>query len=51
MADRLAPYITDEGLRSAHGRFSRERVEREFSLEDMVRRYTEVYDGLVRANG
>jgi hypothetical protein len=51
MAEQLGRYIVDADLRSAHGGFSRERAESEFSLDGMVQRYTAVYDDLVRVNG
>lgn len=51
MAEQLGRYVADSSLRSAHGRFSRKRAEREFSLVGMVHRYTAVYDDLVQPEG
>lgn len=43
LAEALAMYVDDEGLRRRHGAAGRARVEREFSMEAMVARYVEVY--------
>lgn len=46
MGDRLGRYAINPRPCSDRGQLSRERVERGFSLDGMVKRYTEVYDGL-----
>jgi sugar transferase (PEP-CTERM/EpsH1 system associated) len=51
MAERLELYARNPSLCSEHGKLSRERAERKFSLDGMVQRYTEVYDELARAHG
>jgi sugar transferase (PEP-CTERM/EpsH1 system associated) len=47
LAQALAGYVSDEALRLRHGHAGRERVETEFSLEDMVSAYVALYDGLL----
>lgn len=47
LAKALASYASDEALRLRHGRAGRERVETEFSLDDMVSAYITLYDGLL----
>lgn len=44
MARHIAGYALDAEHRARHGRAARERAEREFSLDAMVRRYAELYD-------
>jgi sugar transferase (PEP-CTERM/EpsH1 system associated) len=47
LAEILARYIDQKGLRGDQGRAGRARAEREFGLEAMVARYLAVYDGLL----
>lgn len=47
LAQALRTYIDDPTLAAQHGRAGRERVEREFSLEVMMRRYMAVYDDVL----
>jgi sugar transferase (PEP-CTERM/EpsH1 system associated) len=47
LAYALRTYIDDPALATRHGRAGRERVEREFSLEVMMRRYMAVYDDVL----
>jgi sugar transferase (PEP-CTERM/EpsH1 system associated) len=49
MAGRLRTYIESPELRASHGRAGRERVEKSFSLEVMVKRYLSVYDSLLNS--
>lgn len=49
LADALAPYVSDIGLRRAAGLAGRERVEAEFSLDGMVDRYASLYRNLLAA--
>lgn len=44
MAGVLADYVEQEALRRQQGRTARLRVERHFSIADMVQRYTALYD-------
>jgi sugar transferase (PEP-CTERM/EpsH1 system associated) len=44
MCEQLRRYVTDASLRRRHGSAGRQRVEREFSLGNMVQRYLEVYE-------
>jgi sugar transferase (PEP-CTERM/EpsH1 system associated) len=43
----LLPYLTDPGLRQAHGKAARERVVQNFSLDAMIARYRSLYDELL----
>ena len=43
----LARYLTNPGLRQAHGRAARERAVQCFSLDAMVKRYLALYDELL----
>lgn len=47
LAQALSRYVNDRSLTERHGRQSRARCEREFSLAAMVQRYVEVYDELL----
>lgn len=47
LADAMAAYATEPGLRRAHGAAGRARVEAEFALERMVDRYLGTYDRLL----
>jgi sugar transferase (PEP-CTERM/EpsH1 system associated) len=47
LADVLARYVDDEGLRREQGLVGRARAESEFGLDGMVSRYMRVYDGLL----
>jgi sugar transferase (PEP-CTERM/EpsH1 system associated) len=47
LAAVLARYVDDEKLRREQGRAGRERAEKEFCLDGMIARYSEVYDGLL----
>jgi sugar transferase (PEP-CTERM/EpsH1 system associated) len=47
LAQALRAYIEDPAWAVRHGRAGRSRVEREFSLEAMMRRYLAVYDDLL----
>jgi len=47
LAGVLARYVDDEKLRREQGRAGRARAEREFGLDGMIARYSEVYDGLL----
>jgi len=49
MAAAIRRYVDDSGLRSAHGRNGRLRVESEFTLDSMVRRYADLYDHVLGA--
>lgn len=46
----LLPYIEDPALRHAHGVRARERAVRDFSLDAMVQRYLDLYDGLLSSS-
>ncbi len=47
LADVLARYIDEKGLRGEQGRAGRARAEKEFGVDAMVARYLGVYDGLL----
>lgn len=47
LAGALADYVLDDGLRTSHGRAGRERAATQFSLQTMLSRYTDLYDGLL----
>jgi sugar transferase (PEP-CTERM/EpsH1 system associated) len=47
MAEAIHTYIRNPGLRRQHGDAGRERIEREFNVKDMTRRYQTVYDALL----
>jgi sugar transferase (PEP-CTERM/EpsH1 system associated) len=47
LAAALRPYVTDSGLRRAHGEAARARVVQNFSLDSMVARYLALYDELL----
>ncbi|MFQ5756696.1 MAG: TIGR03088 family PEP-CTERM/XrtA system glycosyltransferase [Acidiferrobacterales bacterium] len=48
MAQAMIAYVHDPALRWCHGRAARERIEREFSIDGMVRRYQALYDTVLR---
>lgn len=47
LAAALAGYVEDADSRQAHGAAGRSRVVTEFSLDTMVRRYANIYDGIL----
>ncbi len=47
LAASVAVYLHDPALARRHGRAARERVEREYSLDAMVKRYIAVYDDVL----
>lgn len=47
LADALRRYVEDAGLRRRQGFLGRQRVECEFSMDGMIRRYVDVYDELL----
>ena len=47
LVEVLARYIDDPALRAGHGEAGRTRVLRQFSLDAMVRRYSQLYDQLM----
>jgi len=47
LADRLQQYVNDEALLKQHAQAGRERVEKSFSLERMVKQYQAVYEQLL----
>jgi sugar transferase (PEP-CTERM/EpsH1 system associated) len=48
LASALAGYVLDPDLRHLHGRAARQRVEQQFSLEGMMRAYTDLYAGVIQ---
>ncbi|MGH9222999.1 MAG: glycosyltransferase family 4 protein [Acidimicrobiales bacterium] len=51
LAERLSRLVGDPDLRSRLGGAGRDRVQREFSAEEMVRRLAELYTNLLAASG
>ena len=51
MAEALLRYTADAALRQDHGAAGRQRVERNFSIDNMVARYTQLYESLLRPKG
>ena len=51
MADALLRYTADAALRQNHGAAGRKRVECNFSIDNMVMRYTQLYESLLRPTG
>ena len=51
MAQAFLRYTADAALRQSHGAAGRRRVERNFSIDNMVARYTRLYEQLLRPNG
>lgn len=51
MAQALLRYTADVALRQSHGAAGRERVERNFSIDNMVERYTSLYEQMLRRSG
>lgn len=51
LAAAMANYVARPGLAQAHGEAARVRVEQGFSLDGMVKRYTELYARLLDAAG
>ena len=51
MAHALLRYTADAALRQSHGTAGRQRVESNFSIDNMVVRYTRLYEQLLRPNG
>ena len=47
LADAIEKYLRDPDLRQHHGRAGRERVEQAFSMDEMVDKYVQVYDGIM----
>jgi len=47
MAQALAAYVGDRAMLRAHGLAARRRAEDEFGIDTMVRRYQDLYDGLL----
>lgn len=47
MAKALLRYTADAALRQSHGAAGRQRVERSFSIDNMVERYTRLYQSLL----
>ena len=47
MAEALAGYYKDRAMLRAHGTAARRRVEDRFGIDTMVRRYQDLYDGLL----
>lgn len=51
MAQALLRYTSDAALRQEHGASGRQRVEHNFSIDNMVTRYTQLYESLLRPTG
>ncbi|CAH1747209.1 Sugar transferase [Thauera humireducens] len=51
MAQALLRYTSDAALRQRHGASGRQRVEQSFSIDNMVTRYTQLYESLLRPTG
>lgn len=51
MAQALLRYTSDAALRHNHGAAGRRRVEQNFSIDNMVTRYTSLYEQLLRPTG
>ena len=51
MAEALLRYTADAALRQNHGAAGRQRVECNFSIDNMVMRYTQLYESLLRPTG
>lgn len=51
MAQALLRYTADAALRQNHGAAGRQRVERNFSIGNMVARYASLYEQLLRPSG
>jgi sugar transferase (PEP-CTERM/EpsH1 system associated) len=49
MAEAIKRYADDQDLRRLHGEGGRRRCETEFSIDTMVRRYGDLYDGILTA--
>ena len=47
LADAIEKYLLDLSLRQHHGRAGRERAEQAFSMDEMVDKYVQVYDGIL----
>ncbi len=48
MAEALLRYTSDAALRQSHGAAGRKRVEQHFSIDNMVARYTSLYEQLLQ---
>lgn len=51
LAEALAGYVLDDGLRTSHGKAGRERAETQFSLQTMLSAYIALYDSLLSRTG
>lgn len=51
MAQALLRYTSDAALRQRHGAGGRQRVEQNFSIDNMVTRYMQLYESLLRPTG
>jgi glycosyltransferase involved in cell wall biosynthesis len=47
MAEALAAYVGDRAMLRAQGLAARRRAESQFGIDTMVRRYQDLYDGLL----
>lgn len=47
LADAIVVYLRDAGLRRRHGLAGRGRVEQAFSIDGMIKKYTQVYDSIL----